>query len=89
MANKITKFASLGGSNIPYSQGSKKKKVSHMIATTLNFGIGSFFLTFSPQGSGIDDIIIDSYNLLKRDLVSGEFMFFSTMLISIGPPVTM
>ena len=51
MANKITKFASLGGSNIPYSQGAKKKKVSHMIATTLNFGIGSFFLTFSPQGS--------------------------------------
>ena len=51
MANKITKFASLGGSNIPYSQDSKKKKVSHMIATTLNFGVGSFFFTFSPQGS--------------------------------------
>ena len=37
---------------------------------------------------GIDDIIIDSYNLLKRNLVSGQLIFFTTMLMSIGPPVT-
>ena len=47
MAAKIEKFASLSGAEVPFSKGSKKKKVTHMMAMANTFGISSMFFTFS------------------------------------------
>lgn len=44
MANKITRFACLSGSDVPLSKGSKKKKATHMMATNKTFGEPSIFL---------------------------------------------